>query len=83
MRENRVLVLRVNILTVWRAGFTSPHDTLLDISYESYQGNNWENISDNFIAALSFWTIILLSERESLVNTTTQIKFKQQTENVY
>jgi len=28
MRENRVLVLPVNILTVWRAGFTWPHDTL-------------------------------------------------------
>jgi len=28
MRENRVLVLPVNTLTVWRAGFTWPHDTL-------------------------------------------------------
>jgi len=28
MRENRVLVLPVNILTVWHAGFTWPHDTL-------------------------------------------------------
>jgi len=28
MRENRVLVLPINILTVWRAGFTWPHDTL-------------------------------------------------------
>jgi len=28
MWENRVLVLPVNILTVWRAGFTWPHDTL-------------------------------------------------------
>jgi len=27
MRENRILVLPVNILTVWRAGFTWPHDT--------------------------------------------------------
>jgi len=28
MRENRVLVLPVNILTVWHTGFTWPHDTL-------------------------------------------------------
>jgi len=28
MYENRVLVLPVNILTVWRAGFTWLHDTL-------------------------------------------------------
>jgi len=28
MCENRVLVLPVNILTVWRAGFTWLHDTL-------------------------------------------------------
>jgi len=28
MRDNRVLVLPVNILTVWRAGFTWPHNTL-------------------------------------------------------
>jgi len=28
MRENCVLVLPVNILTVWCAGFTWPHDTL-------------------------------------------------------
>jgi len=28
MRENRVLVLPVNILMVWHAGFTWPHDTL-------------------------------------------------------
>jgi len=28
MRENRVLVLPVNILTVWRANFTWPHYTL-------------------------------------------------------
>jgi len=28
MHENRILVLAVNILTVWRAGFTWPHDTL-------------------------------------------------------
>jgi len=28
MCENHVLVLPVNILTVWRVGFTWPHDTL-------------------------------------------------------
>jgi len=28
MCENRVLVLPVNILTVWHAGFTWPHNTL-------------------------------------------------------
>jgi len=28
MRENRILVLPINILTVWCAGFTWPHDTL-------------------------------------------------------
>jgi len=28
MRENHVLVLPVNILTVWHAGFNWPHDTL-------------------------------------------------------
>jgi len=28
MHENHVLVLPVNILTVWRAGFTWPHDAL-------------------------------------------------------
>jgi len=28
MCENRVLVLPVNILMVWRTGFTWPHDTL-------------------------------------------------------
>jgi len=29
LRENRILVLPVNILMVWCAGFTWPHDTLL------------------------------------------------------
>jgi len=29
MCENRVLVLPVNILMVWRASFTWPHNTLL------------------------------------------------------
>jgi len=36
MRENRVLVLPVNILTVWSAGFTWPRDTLPCVLINEY-----------------------------------------------
>jgi len=44
MCKNRVLVLPVNILTVWRAGFTWPHDTLPCVLMKHYSTHNTNQV---------------------------------------